>query len=184
MLEKLMSLVGDAKQQNRLALGAGTLALLAGRKVVAAGLVVKAIRGIEADWRARHPDFQGDFKARWAKAFEFYESTHMDPTNRWLHVVGIPIIVASTLGLVISAPPRPIWAVSVVGFVIGWALNLVGHKYYEKNAPALLDDPLSFVAGPVWDFKNIFGKKMASQDTTATSVTPPAAGFRGAPASA
>ena len=35
-----------------------------------------------------------------------------------------------------------------------WALNIIGHKAYEKKAPAFADDPLSFIAGPFWDAKN------------------------------
>ena len=35
-------------------------------------------------------------------------------------------------------------------FTVGWALNLLGHKYLNKMR-RLRKDPLSFLAGPVWD---------------------------------
>jgi uncharacterized membrane protein YGL010W len=34
-------------------------------------------------------------------------------------------------------------------------LNIVGHACFERRAPAFSDDPLSFVAGPVWDLQQL-----------------------------
>lgn len=187
-LTSLTSLIANEKTRDLVSIGAGTLALMAGRKVIATGLIATGMKGLEKDWRERHPDFDGDFKARWAKAFEFYEATHLDQTNRWLHVIGIPMIVGGTLGMIVSSPPMPIWAISIGLFTVGWVLNLVGHKYFEKNAPAFRDDPLSFIAGPVWDFKKFFSGNFVSSVKNAggpsTRVTPPAGEFRGAPATA
>jgi hypothetical protein len=103
-------------------------------------------------------------------------------------VIGIPMIVGGAAGMLVAPPPTPIWAMAVTSFVVGWVLNLVGHKYFEKNAPAFRDDPLSFLAGPVWDFKNIFSGSLLARirgaGPTGSTVTPPAAEFRAAPASA
>ena len=34
-------------------------------------------------------------------------------------------------------------------------LNFIGHGFFEKGAPAFSEDPLSFFAGPAWDFVRI-----------------------------
>jgi uncharacterized membrane protein YGL010W len=154
------------------ALGGATLALLAGRKVTAATLFGKSLWELEKQWRARHPEFDGDLRERWRMAIEHYEATHQDPTNRLLHQIGIPLIVAGAAGLFASGPLRPVWTVSAGAFAVGWALNFVGHGLYEKKAPAFADDPLGFVAGPVWDLMQLRAKfgQQGTEAVTAGSV--------------
>ncbi len=129
----------------------GMGALLTGSKASALGMFTQGVRDIEAEWRVAHPDFEGGVRERWRLAIDFYEATHQDPTNRKLHVVGIPIIVGGATGLLIWPRYTPPWFLSAGAFVGGWALNFVGHGIFEKNAPAFADDPLSFIAGPIWD---------------------------------
>lgn len=133
----------------------GMAALLAGRKLFALGAFGRGIRGLERGWRAAHPEFSGGLDERWQAAVRFYESTHRHPTNRWLHIVGIPLIAGGAGGLLVFPAYRPLWALSAGSFALGWALNIVGHVAFEKNRPAFADDPLSFVAGPVWDARRI-----------------------------
>jgi hypothetical protein len=162
-LEKVRSVVESfvesPKQRNVALTAGGLLALLGGRKVTALGLFAKGLQGLEKEWRAAHPEFEGGFSERWQKALEFYDATHRDPMNRKLHIIGIPFIVAGSLGLLVFPAYRPLWGVSAVSFVGGWVLNFIGHGRYEKNAPAFADDPLSFLAGPVWDFQQLFAGK-------------------------
>lgn len=41
--------------------------------------------------------------------------------------------------------------VSLVGlFVIGWVLQIVGHRIFEKNSPAFVDNLVHFYIGPRW----------------------------------
>ena len=133
--------------------------LLAGRKLSALAMFARGAWGLEQEWRAKNPEVAPGFAARWEASTKFYEQTHQNPTNRLLHVIGIPMIIGGTLGLIVSKPLRPLWVGSVALFGVGWALNLVGHSKYEQNKPAFADDPLSFLAGPVWDFKQIFARK-------------------------
>jgi hypothetical protein len=158
----------DSFKENRdvVAAGAGMLALLAGRKLTALALFGKGFSGLEKKWRANHSDFQGDCAERWDEALRFYGETHRDPVNRKLHIIGIPFIVAGAAGLILFAPYRPLWGMAATSFVGGWVLNFIGHGKYEKNAPAFADDPLSFIAGPVWDFQQILRKDGASAATT------------------
>lgn len=134
---------------------AGMAGLLTGSKLGALGLAARGLVDIEAEWRAAHPDFEGGLAERWQRAIDFYAETHTDPTNRALHMVGIPIILGGTTGLLVWPRYSPPWVVSAGAYGFGWALNLVGHAVFEKNAPAFADDPLSFVAGPVWDLMQL-----------------------------
>jgi len=132
----------------------GSVLLAMGGKATPLYLFQSGLRGLEADWRERN-EFHGSLLERWAKATDFYASTHVDPTNRVLHLIGIPMIVGGTAGLLILPSWTPPWGIAWASFTLGWTLNLVGHRFFERNTPAFADDPLSFLAGPVWDMKQI-----------------------------
>jgi hypothetical protein len=167
LAKKLTSLLPDEKSRNVALAAGGMAALLAGRKVLALGLFARGIYGLEQEWRRAHPDFQGGLAERWDRAIRNYEATHADAKNRALHRAGIPLIAGGAAGLVLFPAYRPLWLASAATFAAGWALNLVGHARYEKNAPAFADDPLSFLAGPVWDVAQTFGKKDAAPASSA-----------------
>jgi len=137
----------------------GMVALLSGRKMTGLGMFARGLAVLEQGWRAKHPDFNGGFAERWEAATEFYEATHRNKVNRVLHMTGIPLIVGGAAGLLAFKPYRPAWTVAAGSFAVGWGLNILGHAVFEKNAPAFKDDPLSFLAGPVWDLQQLFGKK-------------------------
>lgn len=158
MIDKLLqATLGEKKKHLAYALG-GMGALLVGRKIAGITMFASGIAGLEKLWREAHPEFQGTLEERWAEAIRFYEETHSDKTNRTLHIVGIPMIAGGAVGLLLFSPLRPLWLLSAGSFTTGWVLNFIGHGVYEKKAPAFADDPLSFFAGPVWDFKQIFRK--------------------------
>jgi uncharacterized membrane protein YGL010W len=144
---------------------AGMGALCAGFKLSALSLFGAGVKLLEKDWRARHPEFIGNASERWQASLAFYRDTHQNPTNRTLHLLGIPMIVGGALGLFASKPLSPVtgalWAGSLGAFATGWALNLVGHAAFEKRAPAFSDDGLSFIAGPVWDLQEALKSRRA-----------------------
>lgn len=162
MLDKLLSLIPDKKTRDVAATASGMLLVLGGRKVVGLGMFAKGIVGLEKHWREVN-EFDGDLKERWERAIRFYDETHRDPINRKLHIVGIPIILGGTAGLLLFRPYRPAWFLSASAFTFGWALNFIGHGLFEKNAPAFADDPLSFLAGPVWDLDQLKKRKGTGQ---------------------
>ncbi len=133
----------------------GMLALMGGQKLLGVGMFLRGVGELERRWRDAHPEFDGTLQHRWYLSSRYYERTHTDPTNRLLHMVGTPMILGGTCGLLLSRPMRPLWFVAVGSFSLGWALNLVGHALFEKNAPAFADDPLSFLVGPVWDAQQL-----------------------------
>ncbi|GAC1576006.1 MAG: hypothetical protein NVS3B18_09770 [Candidatus Dormibacteria bacterium] len=61
----------------------------------------------------------------------YYRSQHTTTGVRATHLVGIPA-VAAALPLM-AARPR----VGVPLFLAGWSLQVLGHKVFEKNSPAL-----------------------------------------------
>jgi len=133
--------------------GMGLLAL--GHKLKGLAMFGHGFAALEEAYREAHPELAPGLSARWEKAIEFYEATHQDETNRSLHRMGIPAIVGGAIGLLAAKPYRLPWFVSATAFAGGWALNIVGHSLYEKNAPAFTEDPLSFIAGPVWDLQQM-----------------------------
>ncbi|MFT5434814.1 MAG: hypothetical protein ACI9OJ_005528 [Myxococcota bacterium] len=146
----------------------GVAALLSGQKLAALAMFGRGYAGLERAWRDAHPDFEGDFRARWNEAVRFYAETHQEPTNKKLHVIGIPMIVGGTAGLILFPAFRPLWGVSAAAFTAGWVLNFVGHGVYEKAAPAFADDPLSFLAGPFWDWQQMQAAKTSGSAVDVT----------------
>jgi hypothetical protein len=162
VLEKLINALTEEKQRNVAFVVTGMGSLLVGNKLGGLALFAKGALGLEKHWNEAHPDHKasgGGIVERWNRAIHFYESTHMNDTNRKLHIVGIPMIVGGAAGLLLFVPFGPRWWLSAGSFTSGWVLNIIGHAGFEKNAPAFADDPLSFIAGPVWDLKQVFGKK-------------------------
>ena len=161
MLDRVLRLVSNAKQRDVATMAAGMASLLVGNKVGGLAMFAKGAVGLEEHWRRAHPDFDeggGTLAERWNRAIHFYESTHQHDVNRKLHIVGIPMIVGGAAGLLLFVPFGPRWWLSWGAFSGGWVLNFIGHGVFEKNAPAFADDPLSFLAGPVWDMQQVFGR--------------------------
>lgn len=150
MLTKLIDHLSVKKNRDLACTSLGMGALLLGQKALALGLFAKGFAGLEQEWR-RVNAFEGTGADRWRHAVGFYEATHQHPVNRALHMAGIPMILGGAIGLLAFKPFRPLWLASASSFTFGWTLNFIGHGLFERNAPAFADDPLSFIAGPVWD---------------------------------
>ena len=152
MFEKLSAFTTEKKSRDLAMVAGGRLGLTAGGKVVPLALFTKGLAGLEDAWRRDHPEFEGGLAERWSASIAFYEATHRDPTNRLLHTVGIPMILGGALGMLAAPRYTPPWWLANGSWTCGWVLNFIGHGVFEKAAPAFSDDPLSFVAGPAWDF--------------------------------
>jgi hypothetical protein len=159
----------DDRKRNTIALLGGMGALMMGRKRAGLSMFARGVWGLEKGWRQNHPDFDGSLKQRWALSVAFYEKTHQDEKNRWLHMVGIPMIVGGAVGLLGTKAKGATWRASAWLFGVGWGLNFIGHGVFEKNAPAFADDPLSFLAGPAWDLIQ-WRKKAKAADASPAEV--------------
>ncbi len=83
-----------------------------------------------------------------------YHQEHTKLGTKLTHMIGIPMIVASLPTALVNPP--------VAGglFAGGWALQLIGHKVFEKNKPSFLADPYYLLVGPVWvaaEWMQLFG---------------------------
>jgi hypothetical protein len=152
MLEKLTGWIGDPKNRDLALVAGGMIGIMTGAKVVPAAMFAIGARGIARRNINATPDLRGaGFRARWDRAIENYDAGHQNQVNRALHSIGIPMIVGGTVGLLAMPRYTPPWWVANGAFATGWALNFVGHAL-EKSPPAFATDPLSFLAGPVWDY--------------------------------
>ena len=61
----------------------------------------------------------------------YYRSQHTTRGIRATHLVGIPTVMVS-VPLILGRPK-----IGLSLFAAGWALQVFGHKYFEKNSPAL-----------------------------------------------
>lgn len=78
------------------------------------------------------------------REFAYYVHEHRHPMNRFTHMFGIPIIVFTLLIALFTWS----WQWLVGGQVIGWAIQILGHRI-EGNRPALLKRPISLLMGPL-----------------------------------
>ncbi len=155
MISRLIGLIPEGQSKDTGMLVGGMAALLSGNRVLGVSLVGRGLYQTELRWRARHPEFKGSFRDRWQLALDHYDQTHQDTINRGLHLIGVPMVVGGAVGLFLFRPPSPLWAVSATSFSVGWVLSIVGHAAFEKGPAAFTDDALSFIAGPVWDFRRM-----------------------------
>jgi len=79
-----------------------------------------------------------------------YKAKHRHPLNRLSHSIGIPLIVASLPLFFFS------WRWALALFVIGWALQFIGHAI-EGNQPAFFGNPLYLLVGPWWLLRRAAG---------------------------
>lgn len=80
----------------------------------------------------------------WEREFAYYLNEHRHPMNRLTHMFGVPIIVLTLIyGLATFS-----WAWLVGGQVVGWVIQVAGHRI-EGNKPALLKRPISLLMGPL-----------------------------------
>ncbi|MCK6549794.1 DUF962 domain-containing protein [Myxococcota bacterium] len=67
----------------------------------------------------------------------------------WLAWQLAPGVLGLGLALWWLGRSLPLEALGVI-FAIGWAFQLVGHRVFEKNAPAFTDNLVHTVIGPRW----------------------------------
>lgn len=76
--------------------------------------------------------------ASFEEKMAYYRSQHTTRGIRATHLVGIPA-VAAALPLVVARP-----RVGIPLFLAGWTLQVIGHKVFEKNNPALTKGFLTY----------------------------------------
>jgi uncharacterized membrane protein YGL010W len=105
--------------------------------------------------RAREPAMMGG--RDWNEWIAQYETSHRDPRNRICHTFGIPMIVVALALFVMSPFVAGLWIWATILFVLGWALQFVGH-IYERKPPEFFSDWRFLFVGLRWWLAKMSGR--------------------------
>jgi uncharacterized membrane protein YGL010W len=86
-----------------------------------------------------------------------YAESHQHPLNRLTHTFGIPMIVVSLPLMIAGVFWRPVLWIGIGLFVVGWALQFVGHAV-EGKPPEFLKDWRFLLVGTQWWAAKMRGK--------------------------
>ena len=93
----------------------------------------------------------------WDSWIDEYAQSHQHPLNRLTHTFGIPLIMLSGPTLLASIFWHRLLWIGVALFVIGWALQFLGHAI-EGKPPEFLKDWRFLLVGSRWWGAKIRGK--------------------------
>ena len=80
----------------------------------------------------------------------------------WDVGLGLAIVSAAIPLLLIAAiianhvSVAAVWVITALLTAIGWALQIVGHQFFEQRRPALLDNPIHMLISPMYLFAKLF----------------------------
>ena len=80
----------------------------------------------------------------------------------WDVGLGLAIVSAAIPLLLIAAiianhvSVATVWVITALLTAIGWALQIVGHQFFEQRRPALLDNPIHMLISPMYLFAKLF----------------------------
>jgi uncharacterized membrane protein YGL010W len=92
--------------------------------------------------------------------------------------IGLAIVASSIPLLWIAAAiaghvsAASVWIIAAALFVVGWALQIIGHKVFEHNWPSLLRDPLHMLMSPMYVFAKLFVALNLRSDLAALIAQP------------
>ena len=86
-----------------------------------------------------------------------YGRSHQHPINRVCHTVGIPLIALSLPLFLVSSVMPGGWRLPLALFVIGWALQFLGHAV-EGKRPEFLSDWRFLFVGLRWWVAKVRGR--------------------------
>lgn len=93
----------------------------------------------------------------WSDWIAQYSQSHQHPVNRFCHTLGIPLIALSIpLALAAIFIPR-LWPVPLAMFVLGWALQFLGHAF-EGKPPEFFHDWRFLFVGLRWWVAKVRGR--------------------------
>ena len=67
----------------------------------------------------------------------------------------IPLLLIATI-IANHVSVTAVWTITALLTVIGWALQIVGHQFFEQRRPALLDNPIHMLISPMYLFAKLF----------------------------
>jgi uncharacterized membrane protein YGL010W len=93
----------------------------------------------------------------WESWIAQYSEAHQHPLNRLTHTLGIPMIMASLPMMLAGIFWRPVLWYGIGLFVVGWALQFLGHAI-EGKPPEFLSDWRFLLVGSRWWAAKVRGK--------------------------
>jgi uncharacterized membrane protein YGL010W len=70
-------------------------------------------------------------------------------------VTAVPLLyAAATIANHVSV--AAVWLITALLTGLGWALQIVGHQFFERRRPALLDNPIHMLISPMYLFAKLF----------------------------
>jgi uncharacterized membrane protein YGL010W len=67
----------------------------------------------------------------------------------------IPLLwVAAAVAAHVSV--TSVWIIAAALFVVGWALQIIGHRMFEHNWPSLIRDPLHMLMSPMYVYAKLY----------------------------
>ena len=93
----------------------------------------------------------------WGEWITRYSHSHQHPINRLCHTLGIPLIALSIplAGVALFLPG--LWPVPLTMFLLGWALQFIGHAF-EGKPPEFFHDWRFLFVGLRWWIAKIRGR--------------------------
>ncbi|MGA7406107.1 MAG: Mpo1-like protein [Pseudolabrys sp.] len=64
------------------------------------------------------------------------------------------LLAATVIASQVSGPA--VWFIAAGLFIAGWALQIIGHASFERRKPALLDNPMHMLIGPMFIMAKLF----------------------------
>ena len=86
-----------------------------------------------------------------------YAGSHTHPVNRACHSFGIPMIVVSLVLGLAALLINGLWVYAAALFVLGWALQFVGHAF-EGKEPEFFHDWRFLFVGVRWWWAKLRGR--------------------------
>ena len=86
-----------------------------------------------------------------------YVADHQNPTNKRMHMIGIPTLFIAVVLWLIAPYIAGVWMWAAVLSVIGVALQLIGHRF-EGKPPSASSDWRFLIVGLRWWLNYLRGK--------------------------
>jgi uncharacterized membrane protein YGL010W len=86
-----------------------------------------------------------------------YAESHQHPVNRFCHTLGIPLFVISIVWFAIAWITSSALTLPITLFLIGWALQFLGHAV-EGKPPEFFHDWRFLFVGLRWWFAKMRGR--------------------------
>jgi uncharacterized membrane protein YGL010W len=93
----------------------------------------------------------------WPEWLAQYADSHRNPTNRFCHTIGIPLVAASVALAPTLLFVERLWPLVLGLFVGGWVFQFVGH-HYEGKPPEFTKDWRFLFVGLRWWLAKVRGQ--------------------------